>query len=458
MSRVALLAFVLLAAIVAAPASATDKPPEKAEGAPLPHIGQRPGLHPPMPPAGVTPAPAGPGELDCRGCHQREHAGITRMYLGTGGRGTPRMPSHMAELRVECVACHVEPKEIPGAAQIVGQTFRVSEKACLECHGEKFRGMLNRWTSTLATMRDIVGKKAAAARAAVAAADPKHPKLVRAKTLLDDAEYNVRFVALGRGAHNAFYAADLLKLANSWVDEIGVLLGKPGPKVDDTLVRGGYCGVMCHEQAGVKLPETVSFGKQRVPHARHVTELGATCTGCHSAEQHKAVTAKPADCATCHHSPASERCEGCHKAQSAFYRGTVETKLAKVEPNTMANAVGCVGCHDMSKKHTRAAVNTKCVGCHEKSYESFTTEWTAGMDADVKKTADAIAKADSAVAKVRRAGKKTPDADALLKSARDALALVRRARGAHNPSAAEALLAAARDKAAAAQSRVNGAR
>jgi hypothetical protein len=374
------------------------------------------------------------------------------MYLGSGGRGTPRIPSHMAELRVECVACHVEPKEVPGAAAIVGQTFKVAEKACLDCHGPKYAGMLGRWTTTLATMRGIVDQKLAAARAAVAAADAKHPKLPRAKKLLDDADYNLRFVVLGRGAHNVFYAADLLKLANGWTDEIGTLLGKPAPKVDDALARGGYCGVLCHEQAGVKLPATVTFGKQRVPHGRHVTELGATCTACHSADRHKAVTAKPADCATCHHSPANERCEGCHKAQSAFYRGTVETKVAKVAPSVMVDAVTCIGCHDLAKKHTRAAVNDKCVGCHDKSYESFTTEWTAGIDADVKKTAEAIARADAAVGRVRRGGKKTPAADALLREARDALALVRRARGAHNPAAAEALLSAARDKAAAAQS------
>ncbi|MBI1737317.1 MAG: hypothetical protein HYR51_19265 [Candidatus Rokubacteria bacterium] len=423
--------------------SADPKAPAPATAPPPPVL---PGLHPPMPPA---PPPAMSGELDCRGCHQREHGGIVRMYLGTGGRGTPRMPSHMAELRVECVACHVEPKEVPGAAQIVGQTFKVGEKACLECHGEQYRGMMTRWTTTLAKMREIVDGKLAAARAAVNAA-PQSPKLARLKKLLDDAEYNSRFVKLGRGAHNPFYAADLLKLANVWADDVLAAVGKPPAKVDDALVRGGYCAVLCHEQAAVKLPATVAFGKQKVPHARHVTEFGATCTACHSAETHKAVTAKPADCASCHHSPANERCESCHKPQSAFYRGAVDTKLVKVEPNSMVNAVSCAGCHDMARKHSRAAVGGKCLGCHDKSYEGFATEWTTGLDADVKKTTAAVRDAETAVQKARRAGKKTPEADALLKEARDALALVTRARGAHNPPAAEALLAAAREKAAAA--------
>jgi hypothetical protein len=440
-ARVVLLALALLAA----PAVAADPkaPPATPPGPVLP------GLHPPLPPA----PPAAPsGDLDCKSCHQREHSGIVRMYLGTGGRGTPRMPNHMAELRVECVACHVEPKEVPGAAQIVGQTFKVGEKACLECHGEKYKGMMARWTTTLAKMQDIVDGKLGVARPAVQAAPPS-PKQARAKKLLDDAEYNLRFVRLARGAHNPFYAADLLKLANGWVDEILVTLGKPPVKVDDVLVRGGYCAVLCHEQAAVKVPATVTFGTQKVPHARHVTEFGATCTVCHSAETHKAVTAKTADCASCHHSPANERCESCHRAQSAFYRGTVDTKLAKVEPNSMVNAVGCVGCHDMAQKHSRAAVGQKCLACHDKSYEGFATEWTSGLDAEVKKATAAVRDAETAVQKARRGGRKTPEADALLKEARDALTLVTRARGAHNPPAAEALLTAAREKAAAATER-----
>jgi hypothetical protein len=443
-ARVVVLALALLAAPALADAADPKAP---APATPPPPV--LPGLHPPMPPA----PPAAPsGELDCKACHQREHSGVVRMYLGTGGRGTPRMPSHMAALRVECVACHVEPKEVPGAAQIVGQTFKVGEKACLECHGEKYRGMMDRWTTTLAKMHGIVEGKLTAARAALEAS-PKSPNAARVRKLLEDGEYNARFVKLARGAHNPFYAADLLKLANGWADESLAALGKPAAKVEDVLVRGGYCAVLCHEQAGVKLPATVTFNKQTVPHAKHVTEFGATCTVCHSTETHKAVTAKPADCATCHHGPGNERCESCHKVQSAFYRGTAPTKLVQMEPNVMVNAVTCVGCHDMAKKHSRGAVNQKCLACHDKDYENFTTEWTAGMDAEVKKTTAALRDAETAVQKTRRGGRKTPEADALLKEAREALALVTRARGAHNPPAAEALLAAAREKAAAAVAR-----
>jgi hypothetical protein len=295
---------------------------------------------------------------------------------------------------------------------------------------------------TLGKMRGIVDPKLAAARSALGAADPKAPKLARARQLLDDADFNLKFVVLAKGVHNVFYAADLVKLSNTWVDEAMAALGRPAVKADDALVRGGYCAVLCHEQAGVKLPATVTFRTQRIPHARHVAEFGAVCTACHSAEVHKAVTAKPATCTACHHSPANERCESCHRTQSAFYRGETKTSLAKTSPNVMVNAVGCTGCHDMAKKHSRQAVGEKCVGCHDAAYTSFLTEWTTGTDQEMAKTAAAVQRAAASA----RGGRATPEVRALVKEARDALALVRKARPVHNPEAASALLEVARRK------------
>jgi hypothetical protein len=299
-------------------------------------------------------------------------------------------------------------------------------------------------------MRGIVGPKLAAARAALAAADPKQPRLARARKLVDDADHNLTFVALAKGVHNVFYAADLLKVANGWLDEATSMLGKPPGPTNDALVRGGYCGVLCHEQAGVKLPATVMYGRQKVPHARHVSEFGAVCTACHSAEVHKAVSATPATCTACHHGPQNERCESCHRAQSAFYRGELPPSVGKVEPNSMVNAVTCTGCHDLARKHSRAGVADRCVGCHDAAYTSFLHEWTTGLDTAVARTDAALKRAEAALARARRAGRPMPDAEGLAKEARAALALVRTARGAHNPAGAEALLGAARQKAEAA--------
>src|SRR3972149_5219736 len=136
-----------------------------------------------------------PGELDCSNCHVGKHHGVLQMYLGTGGRGTPMIPSHMFQVRVECVPCHIVPKEAERAAGIVGQTFRPTEQACLECHGDKYRGMLQRWSDTLSAMREVLAPKLKGVRETLASADPKHPQLARAQQLVDAAEHNLQFVA-----------------------------------------------------------------------------------------------------------------------------------------------------------------------------------------------------------------------------------------------------------------------
>lgn len=414
-------------------------------------VAERHGLQPIKPADGggvQTPTtPHRTGELECANCHIGKHQGVLRMYLGVGGRGTPMIPSHMFQVRVQCVACHIVPKEPEGKAEIVGQTFRPTQEACLGCHGEKYRGMLMRWSDTLNQMQKAIAPKLAAAQKALAGVDGKNPKYARAQQLVADAEFNVQFVTLGKGVHNVFYAADLLKLANGWLDEALRLLGETPVETDDVLVRGRYCAVLCHEQAGVKLPETVTFKKQKVPHRRHITEFGAVCTGCHSAEVHKAVTATPATCSSCHHSQENGRCESCHRAQAAFYQGKTKTDLVKIEPNVMAATVTCTGCHDLSKKHSRKAVGQQCLACHDEGYLTFVESWTVEFDGQVAEAAKAVKRAETALGKARRAKRDVPEADALVKEAREALAVVQGARAVHNPDAADALLETARRKA-----------
>jgi hypothetical protein len=354
----------------------------------------------------------------------------------------------MFQVRVECVACHTAPKPDAGAAGIVGETFVPSERACVTCHGEKYRGMIRQWSATLERMRDLLAPKVGAARAALASADAKNPNVARARTLVDDADFNIRFVSLAKGVHNVFYAADLLKLANGWLDEAPALLGKARTKSEDQLVRGGYCAVLCHEAAGVKTKPVVAFAKRALPHARHVSEFGATCTSCHSAETHKAVTATAATCTGCHHGPQNERCESCHRREAAFYRGQTPTALAKVAPNLMADAVGCTGCHDWSRTHSREAVGKACLACHDPKYGTLLTEWTRGFDADIRAVSRAVRGAEADVARARRPRSESlARAEALVKEAKAALALVTAARPAHNPLAADVLLTAARARA-----------
>lgn len=427
--RALVAAFAALATLLAA-GTAIAQPPARSGQAPPPR------------PNAVAPHPDG---LDCVACHIDKHRGVQRLYAGTGGRGAPASPDRMFQVGVQCTACHSTPRSPDGARDIAGQNFVVTDQACATCHGDRYRGLLDRWRTGLGAMRETVATKASTLRKALGGGDAS--KEASARRLLDDAEYNVRLVTLAHGAHNVFYAANLLRRADAWLGEAGTLLDQPPAKTDDALLRGGYCGPLCHEPLGIKLRDTVSFRGRPLPHARHATELGATCTTCHSADAHKKLAATPETCRACHHSPQNERCESCHRDQTAFYRGTLQTALAPVKPNVMAAAVACTNCHDFSKPQPRAAIKEACTGCHDSAYLPLLTEWTKGGAAELKATTDSAAAAERAVASARRAGGGTPAADARLREARVALALVRAGGLAHNPLAAFALLTRARSAA-----------
>ena len=113
----------------------------------------------------------------------------------------------------------------------------------------------------------------------------------------------------------------------------------------------------------------------------------------------------------------------------------------------------CTGCHDLARKHSRQAVGEKCVGCHDAAYTSFLGDWTTGLDQSTARASDAVRRAQAALG-----GRKPRDAtaDTLLRDAREALTLVQKARGAHNPAAAEVLLELARQKAEQALARNTG--
>lgn len=382
-------------------------------------------------------------ELQCSSCHAATHRGVLEMYIGMGGRGAPIIPSHMFQVRVECVACHVAPEWEQHRAAIVGQTFRPSESACLGCHGARYKGMLEGWAKTMDTMTAVVKSKLVSAQALLASTPMGHPKYTEARNLIRDAEHNVDFVIFGKGVHNVFYAADLLQVSNGYLDRAVRALGKPPTALpEETLIRGGYCAVLCHNRAGVKLPERVRFGNQRVPHGRHVTEFGATCTACHSSERHKAVTATTGTCQGCHHSPDNTRCTACHRLQRALYAGEVKVPgIEKPEPNVMINAVAdCTGCHDWSQKHSRQAVAKKCVGCHDPQYEAFIKGWEDETRQETTKAADALKRASAALAVAKRKGRETAKAELLLREGQGYLDLVRKARGVHNLPLALAIL------------------
>lgn len=398
-----------------------------------------------QPPATKMPEshPAGRDrELDCKACHQATHQGVLEMYIGMGGKGTPMIPGHMFQVRVECVACHVESGKDKALATFGGRTFRPSERACLGCHGNRYKGMLEGWRQTITAMLTAVNAKLLSTEHALQTTHRTHPQFAKAWKLVTDARHNVEFVTNGKGVHNVFFAADLLKVAAGYLDESMAAIGQLPLKVaDETLVRGGYCAVLCHNQLGVKAPEEVRFGAETIPHVRHVTDFGVTCTACHSAERHKAVTATKATCLGCHHSAGNEnkRCVACHTIQNAFFSGTIEVEAVEPTPSGHAELTDCVGCHNVQRQHSRQAVAAQCLGCHDTMYLKKFAQWRKDIGQELGEAMRLLRKGKSGLRHAPQ-GPKASEAHLLLQAAKRDLDLVVKAGGAHNPELAKAIL------------------
>jgi hypothetical protein len=385
-----------------------------------------------------------PLAVGCQACHEAKHSGQRAMYLGVGGKGSPNIPSHMYTARVDCVACHIAPKaEDAHRTQFTGRTFEASEVACISCHGKQYAGMLDTWKRTMDTMLADLKPKLEAARTAVAEAAKDVRALTEAKRLVGEAEFNYEFVEHGRGVHNIFYAADLLQGANASLNRVLGLVGKPAITLPrENLIRGGYCATLCHGQAGVVFKPEVRFEKRTiVPHQKHFNQYGAVCTDCHSSDKHKAVTITPQGCQACHHRATNDKCTTCHAAQAGLYAATLETALpVKKEPNVMAGKVDCVGCHDLTKKHSVARQAEKCTECHDKGYKDMLAMWQ-GQVGDAENAAKAaLGKAAAGVAEARKARREVTAAADLLAKARKDFDVVVKAKGLHNPDLAEAIL------------------
>lgn len=405
-----------------------------------------------QPPATKTPEPhpaARDRELDCKACHQATHRGVLEMYIGMGGKGTPMIPGHMFQVRVECVACHVELKKDKALETFTGRTFRPSERACLGCHGERYKGMLERWTKTINVMLTAVNAKLVSTEQTLHTTFRNHPQFAKARKSVADARHNVEFVMNGKGVHNVFFAADLLKVADGYLDQSMEAIGQsPLNVADETLVRGGYCAVLCHDQVGVRAPEEVKFESETIPHVRHVTDFGVTCTACHSAERHKAVTATKATCLGCHHRAGNdnERCIACHKLQNAFFSGTIDVGTVEPAPSGHAELTDCVGCHNVQARHSTRAMAAQCLGCHDTTYLKVLTQWRKEIGHTMGEVRRLITKGESGL---RRTSDDPAAAEArlLLQAAQRDLDLIAKAKGAHNPELAKAILVKAKGSA-----------
>jgi len=381
-------------------------------------------------------------EYNCEVCHSAIHIGPKEMFMGEGGRGAPPTPSHMYTARLDCLACHIQPKGAELGAGKDGLTFVASEKACMSCHGSQYRGMLKDWKTTFDVMVRDIEPKLNAAQQALEKAGTTDGKLKEAEKLFDDAKYNIDFVKIGRGVHNPFYASELIQMADRNLDSLFRLVKRsPPPLAPQSPIRGGYCARLCHTKAGVKLPRETSWEGEKFPHVRHAFDFGLGCTSCHSAEKHKAIGIAKKDCLACHHNPENNRCTGCHQKQSALYTAQdLPLELKEAKPSFKAGKVECVGCHDLSKKQTLKNISLACTQCHDQAYVGLVKGWKEETLEAQKKAKDLMDRASKKLTEAKRENREIGQAAHLLARGKRAYEFIARAKGVHNVDLAGRIL------------------
>ena len=380
-------------------------------------------------------------EYNCQVCHSAIHSGPKEMFMGEGGKGAPSTPSHMFAARLDCLACHIQPKGAESGMGKDGYTFVASEKACTGCHGDQYKGMLKDWEDTFEVMIRDIDPKLNAARH-VLEKSMANDKLREAKKLFEDARYNVNFVKIGKGVHNPFYASELIQVADRNVDRLFHLAGQPPPSLpEQSPIKGGYCARLCHAKARVKLPQETSLQGMKLPHTRHAFDFGLGCTSCHSAEKHKEVKISKRDCMACHHKPENTQCSRCHQKQSALYTAQnlpVEVKEAKA--SVKAGKVECVNCHDLSQKQTLENISLACTQCHDPAYVDMLKGWREETLEALKKTRDSLDQADKKLTEARKENREVREAALKLERAEKAYDFILKAKGVHNVGLAGAIL------------------
>lgn len=368
-------------------------------------------------------------DVSCESCHQNLHAGAKEMYLGVGARGAESTPSRMFAAQISCSGCHTQ-VVVQGGVSFLGQGSKSADpKACAACHDSRYMPMVDRWKSQGKTL-------AAEARrmAGEGARDASRAQSPEARTLASDLEFNARFLEQGHPVHNIEYA---IKTVQASARILGKLSGTK-VQVQPPFARDAfsYCQESCH--TFIPRKEPYDFRGVDFPHAYHVQKASLSCDTCHAENKHKEmVLGSPADCASCHHDSAKADCARCHGRQTALFQGKVPATLGMTAgPDSMAEAVGCVDCHDPTKPDALKEVSKACVGCHEAQGAKDLEAWRVQLKAREDR---ARLLADEAVMSLDNLRRRQADVAPLarrLQAVRDRLDYLSKAKGVHNVKAA----------------------
>jgi hypothetical protein len=217
------------------------------------------------------------------------------MYIGTGGKLIPDLPSRMFAAQVSCTGCHIHVTE-KGAVLSHEARTTAQREACVTCHDSGYDKMYDDWKLNMAKLvQGYAGYLTEAEKRVMGKDLPK-----RHATALKDAREAYLFVKDGRGEHNVEYAVKLLQTGAARVDALLAALdpkAKPIPRDDLIGQKDGYCFPLCHQRLPFKA-DVILDGK-KLPHQLHA-DSGAGCGTCHSVSKHKALAVDRAACKACH--------------------------------------------------------------------------------------------------------------------------------------------------------------
>jgi hypothetical protein len=236
-----------------------------------------------------------PLEVGCESCHIRQHSLKKVMYIGTGAKLIPDLPSRMFAAQVSCTGCHIHVTE-KGAALSHEARTTAQREACVTCHSEGYDKMYDDWKAVMAKLLHSYASFLKEAETQVAGKPP--PK--KHTTTLKDAREAYLFVMEGRGEHNVEYAVKLLQASAARVDALLLSLDpKAKPIARDELIgqKDAYCFPLCHQRLPFK--EDVTLDGKELPHQAHV-DSGAGCGVCHSVSKHKKLAVDRQACQECH--------------------------------------------------------------------------------------------------------------------------------------------------------------
>jgi hypothetical protein len=394
-------------------------------------------------------------EVRCETCHLKLHTPEKQLYIGSGGLGLADEPSRMFLAQVSCDGCHVKEEAI-GEVEFGAAARKARRESCLACHGKGYELMLDDWLKATPEMLAAVEPHLKQAEALVANAQRQGRDVAHLQAKIRTARHNFDLVKDARMSHNVFYAISLLNDIASQAGEIRAALGggQPASDLGPLLAApGGYCNTLCHSR--IARPDVITYEKSSFPHQIHSQDLDLPCTQCHPADKHRQKVIERQSCQQCHHQDYPISCAKCHWRQDELYRGQSADLNLTASPDPMAAAqIGCDGCHDLSKPHSRDAVAQKCADCHDADYSQMLNEWAIELDLAGNQLAAELDSAGIALKAAQGVGRKVWDESQAIEEIRKRAEFLASAMPLHNYAASSDAYAALRQKLAEVQARL----